>query len=484
MERLIIRLQDGGRPGVCRVSLDYDTQIDGMPEQIARRNKPRALRFPAALATAEPVKVGEKLMTALCRQPAIEWAIQQAMGREQLIPLFLRVEDGGESGDQMPWELLFDAQQSFLALSEHYPVVRSKSLFGKREVERELALSAGSRPEIRVLALLAAADAGWQTELTALEHAVEAGRTLGCDVLIHVLHSARPEDIVAVADKKSGIRFSPFTRVEDLWDAASSDRPNILHFFCHGSVDNGPKLLCARVLYNSVPDERNIVRIAAEDITTNLSRDQNIWMAVLNACSTAKGDYTKAQTSFALQLLGSRVPLVVANRVPVQDSDASVMTQSLYPSVVRKVVSRGSGTGEVEWADSLRPARRALVKSHIGTYTETEAERRTDPWSRPVFYSVPSFPTLRGTDRPNAFDCSRTEVRESLTEDLQSITERPDERITGGSTPASNSPGHAPEQATESTAVAWYDVGPYAGTQNDEEAREDDEAEAPGFATV
>ncbi len=258
-------------------------------------------------------------------------------------------------------------------------------------------------------------------------------------------------------------------------------RPNILHFFCHGSVRNGQRLECAKVLYSEVPDPANQVHLSPEDLLENLARDQHLWMVVLNACRTAEGDSSGYQNSFALRILGQKVPLVIANRVPVQDSDASVMTRSLYPPVLRKV-SAAANDRIVDWANTLLPARRALVNRHRGDLTGSDSAAQKDAWSRPVFYSLPSAPTLQPVMEAEPFEAARRETRELAMEQLESAAERFPERSTGGS--SHNSPTSASEPKVK-YRTAPYNAGGYdadAAEHGREGRSDDDEAEATGLA--
>ncbi|HWE50659.1 MAG TPA: CHAT domain-containing protein [Bryobacteraceae bacterium] len=463
MDRLVICMKGDGTSSTFYVSLATETDIEGMPADIEEKNVLYTLQLDRKLIGADPQSAGDYLMNELCRHRAIEWAILQAIGRDHLVPIFLRVDPGGEAGDEIPWELLFNRKQRFLALSDRFPVVRSRQFMGKRNIERELIHPAGRRPEIRVLAILAAANAAWLYELRALEAAASAGADSGCDVRIQVLHCATPADIRAEADPGSGIQFAPFTDAGDLWNAVERHRPNIIHFFCHGSVKNGPQLHCAKVLYASVPDSRHMVNIAPDDIKGNLSADPHVWMVVLNACSTAKGMSAEARNSFALQLLSVKVPLVIANRVPVEDCDASVMTRSLYPAVVKKVMGSLSNDHRVDWSDCLRSARLALVREHLGELTEVEAAAQNDPWSRPVIYAVPYRFSLRGTEKPDPRSSARDEVREEANGQLRDVTQRFGPPVTGGSTPIASPDTTGGSGAARSESWASYGVQAYSG---------------------
>jgi len=400
-ERIVIRFQNHG--DCCQESLE------AAPVDVPGPNKPEDVSIPPL--TGDPRSDGKILLELLRRQPAISQALDAVTPRDESAPIYLQLEDGGDELDALPWEVLFHPSRKFLSLSNFWPVVRSKQIFNLRDLERDVCVRR-RRTKIRLLAVLAAAGADWRRELCSFEKASLACSKLACDLEVILFHSARgPVTSAAIAPD----RIRPFTSAQALWDAIAEFSPNILHFFCHGSVANGPQLHCARVLYHDQPIPENMVTISPECLQRNLPLSQSLWMVVLNACSTgaAAGEN---QHSFARELLSPQIPLVLANRVPVEERDASILTERLYPSLAQTVRSHAR-SNEAEWSGSLLSARNALVN------LPTAAQ---DAWSRPMLYAVPNRFRFHPVATADPEDASRRETVDSVQSHLRHVGHFPD----------------------------------------------------------
>jgi hypothetical protein len=247
------------------------------------------------------------------------------------------------------------------------------------------------------MALLSALQRPAAMEWEGLKNAVLASRAANFDIELFAL--VGEQDLLdtinqEIADGLQGIRVAPIPdRTSELENLIGDDfRPQILHFFCHGSASLGlPRLELATILDWMQDNQSGSLKVEINELF-GLTAMQEIWLVTLNCCEGGKAE--ENMHSMAHRLVAYGVPAAVGVLEPFDAADAHEFCAGFYPAVftkLKRLVEKAAAGGEIEleWADALRPPRKNLCQKH-GDDPFNNRE-----WALPVMYVRPEPFRLR-----------------------------------------------------------------------------------------
>jgi CHAT domain len=365
------------------------------PSQLAQAAMVR--RFPYGAGDAVPRsfaggvgtvdQMGAYLMNALSQHPAIDRALQNlldaAPGTTQ--PLLIRISPEAEN---LPWETVF-ANGTFLALDQRWPIARMSQQDGKTVTERDF------QPPLQMMLILAAdgvdATAEWDGILASLQTA-----PFPVAVRALVAQAGLRDRIAATNVPNVSVSAEMVPEGRDLIDLIrdAQPSPNVLHFFCHGTVVNGTPYLQIGTALSGI-DAGNAVMLTASDIPVQALGD-SLWLVTLNCCRGAQGP--EAAASLVFSLMRAEVPAVAGMRLPVSDTDANVFSRSFYRTLMRLLAPavRPDAVVELDWTQTLYDVRMALCEAHRTAATYAQEAKSSREWTLPVLYLTPRPFVLRG----------------------------------------------------------------------------------------
>ncbi len=214
-------------------------------------------------------------------------------------------ENGNSPSIELPLEMLFTPppSQSYLALTQRFSVIRYFS-----EAQRPLFDPVPTAP-LRILAVMPN-----PPDLPPLNVAGER----------ELLEKSFPKEGPVRLQVLAGAEAN----TERLQDVLRAYQPHIFHFVGHGTINN-PMAQAAIAMAN----DQTFRLLAASELST-LLRDNQIRIAVLNACDTGSAPTGDAIAGLAGALVVAGIPAVVATLRPVTDPAALLFSRELYRSFV------------------------------------------------------------------------------------------------------------------------------------------------------
>ncbi|MET9296044.1 CHAT domain-containing protein [Streptomyces sp. NPDC003077] len=316
---------------------------------------------------------------------ALGHALRADEGRR--VPVFVYDRSHGW-GERLPWETLRTPEGVFLSLAAQWPVNRmvDAAVTGARP----RALDSGD--PLRIAAVLSCLGVSALQEWNALKEAVGTeGKAIDLDLLVLTGERDLRDVIRADGPPGSGVKVSVGSiplHQEDLVGVVEEFEPHILHFFCHGSVDQGPHIELATTSDWDGWGTRSSLHLEAANIIELTPVDGRPWLTVLNCCSGAAPGQGYGPLARKLVTDGG-FPAVIGRREPIAVEEAQELTRSLYRELFVSLRERGLGgirPEDVDWFEPLRRTRRLLLRPHSVARTPSNAAATSKEWSRPVLY--------------------------------------------------------------------------------------------------
>jgi hypothetical protein len=335
---------------------------------------------------------GQKLLDELRKHPAIKEAIKDLMkvapGHSHSFYVYLMVE----AAERLCWETLCGNTGEFLSLDTRWPIAR----IADSVVDRQLPMYS-FKPPLKVMALLSALNRPAAMEWEGLKKAVLASRAANFDIELFVLVGEQTLfDTInqEIANGLQGVQVEPVPdRTSELENLIGDEfRPQILHFFCHGSTSLGlPRLELATILDWRQENPGGSLKVEVNELLGLLAM-QEIWLVTLNCCEGGKAE--ENMHSMAHRLVAHGVPAAVGVLEPFDAADAHEFSAGFYPAIftkLQRLIEQAADDGviEMEWADALRPPRKNLCQKH-GDDPSNHRE-----WALPVMYVRPEPFRLR-----------------------------------------------------------------------------------------
>jgi hypothetical protein len=332
-------------------------------------------------------EAGERLYADLSTHPAIALALNAAFQQSQMNPICFRLDDVVDA-DQLPWEAFRFGTSEFVALNKRWPIVRLRET--TESAPRDVYEFAAP---IRILAVLSAPGTGTDRRAPAapqwasLRLAIEQHR-LG--------PSATPVELTLLTceeDLRDAIRTANLQGVtaeliadkEDLIAKIRAVRPQILHFFCHGTSEEIPHLQIGTHLDWQAQQDPSIA-LESEELRQRADPDQNVWLVTLNCCESAMR--AKDARSLANSLVAQGFPAALGMREVIDVQTAHQVCSLFYPAALQLIDAAQEGSVvEIEWAAALYEARTGLVNLCCAGLVPQAAAKSSKSWTIPVLYT-------------------------------------------------------------------------------------------------
>jgi hypothetical protein len=328
---------------------------------------------------------------------------------KEYMSLQLQLESA--AADQLPWEALVDANDSFVALDARSPLSRVLPVDSPDRVRHEFVFV----PPLRIACVLGA----WWKEAGGLaEHRAEwdslreglAAAAAALPVAVHV-YGCDPElepELKANLPAGVTVEWSPITgNATSLLEEIGKFSPHILHLFAHCTTGDQPYLSLSTVADVAAESANPSILISPRDIRQVADRDGHVWTIALNCCDSA--GRTTAGRHFAWQLIKFAFPAVIAMREPVKTTEARIVSRYFYEAALLALAQIPvGGRKEVDWAEFLQRVRLHLAGD---PHSATKSKR----WLIPVMYArTDPFQIIRG--KPDVSETERVKLRSAREE--------------------------------------------------------------------
>ncbi len=339
-------------------------QVDVVAGGVSRNPTPlkaRAADPPYAELKVRPLRQGlvKECGDDLCASLATNPGVMATLNRFQTPPQDTRhpiyVSISHPEHENLPWEAIWRQSVEFYALGEHWPIARLPSASDDTKVAQRVI---GEVP--RIIAVIAAEGANIEGEWSGFKKLLEQ---FPDKIDMHVL--------LASDQLKARIEALALPRVECSWVGETADDvirrirtwdPNIVHFFCHGTSQNGGSLSVVNRLGDTVKIPR--------DKLLQLKENDGLCLVVLNCCLGGNADPNDHASSIARELVKAGLPAVVAMREIITDKSANAFTSSFYAELFVRLraclnAHPAGNNGPITvpddtWLDALFHARQAL----------------------------------------------------------------------------------------------------------------------------
>lgn len=339
-------------------------QVDVVEGGVSRKPtllKARAADPPYAELKVRPLRAGlvkecgDKLCASLAANPGVLATLDrfQTPPRDTRHPIYVSI--GDPEHENLPWEAIWRQSVEFYALGQHWPIARLPSASDDTKVAERVI---GEVP--RIMAVIAAEGADIDGEWTGFNKLLDQ---FPDRIDMHVL--------LASDQLKARIEKLKLPRVQCSWIGETADdviqrirtwSPNIVHFFCHGTSQNGGSLSVVNRLGETVKIPR--------DKLLQLRENDGLCLVVLNCCLGGNADPNDHASSIARELVKAGLPAVVAMREIITDKSANAFTSSFYAELFVRLracldAHPAGDNGPIEvpddtWLDALFHARQAL----------------------------------------------------------------------------------------------------------------------------
>jgi hypothetical protein len=348
--------------------------------------------------------IGEEVCKRLLVHPGVDQLFTGNVAlapNAEPAPIFIRVD----RSSTLPWETLYHPQRRFLALDPQgrWPIARIPRWHAEEKNPKRIEVP------IRIAAVLAATNRQAKEEWDAL-YAALATNAIDFRILVLVAEDALEKYIRTLGDARIDVRFVPDTP-EALTAALKSFRAQIVHFFAHGLMRQGPQLEIATRGSHDGSNEDHVY-LNAEYLK---SIGPQLWLVVLNACRGADASGDRIE-SLAFQLVLDGVPAAIGMRDVIDLSDARTFTRAFYAAAVEQIAAKLGAPGvpvTFRWADALRAPRSALCRKHGGV--PDEAATTHAEWTLPVLYVRHVDAQVEAVHTPALSDHDRANLTAELT---------------------------------------------------------------------
>jgi len=333
MSRTVVRFQESN-DGVTRFSLEYPKallQPNKLFDLLSRPDQPPFSDMRTGSGSPNHVQeAGRKLFDELSKHPAIAPAIAAALQQQQggCSPICLRLDDSALA-DDLPWEAVcglgISGVQEFFALDERWPVVRMREV-----METEPVSVYTLEPPLRITVVLSAAGRTPQTRAPARPQWDRVRETVDKHLQVNNPVQVKVTVFAGEEDLRNHIRDAnlPWVTAGLIADQASflnaikDSRPQILHFFCHGTAEGIPHLRIGSYTDWEVEREPSIA-LTARELRQSADPDQNTWLVTLNCCESA----TRAADarSLASSLVAAGFPAALGMREAIEVQQAHLL---------------------------------------------------------------------------------------------------------------------------------------------------------------
>lgn len=327
------------------------------------------------------VRLGDGLRDRLSQNVMINEVIDRALGDNvaESIPIFFRVGDA--KAHTLNWEA-FRGNDQFLAL-QHWPIGRVPSGGDIPEEARREFTS-----PLKVAVVLSAVGRSGLDEWTGIHNAIQQARAQGLGISVTLL--AAEDEVVdaaqaaqAAGDRDLAVEPVPATPTA-LVDRLAEIDPQLVHFYCHGSVESDVHILEIGTVNDWLRDDGTSSLHLIIDELAEALKGGNVWTVVLNTCRSAEAQVDTAQLalSHAERLVANGIPVAIGMRRLVNQTEASAFSGPFYRSAFEQIGDAVDGPDKhIEWADTLLRARQTLRDQARANGADP------DSWTLPILFA-------------------------------------------------------------------------------------------------
>jgi hypothetical protein len=361
------------------------------------------------------VAYGQEITKALCKHKAVDPVLKEFFGLPPQDPVILKFLITTTEGERYSWETLCDDRPIFLAV--HHTCSLSRVTIGGRP-EQEGDYASFEWP-IRMVAFLSPSRVESRDELQVIVDAVTTARQGGLKIRVSVYLGEQGLLDDALERVKSGtwpdIEVFPIpSNAYDIEEVLKRERPQIVHFFCHGIAKAGLNLLeFASVNDHDIKAVNGSIPLAIERLELVMSTIGTVWVTLLNSCASAMSPgavdpldaiQVPKLFSMACRLAQTGSPLTVGMTEPITDEDATRFAGVFYQIAFRFIREatkqlRPGALATIDLGEAVYQARQKL-HANAGAGPVTNGSGR---WWLPVLYSRerPLKVTLMGKEQVN-----------------------------------------------------------------------------------
>jgi hypothetical protein len=320
---------------------------------------------------------GTMLKDALSVHDAIKEELNQFFGLDPPNQARLHLLFGVPLAETYRWEALC-ATNRFLALNGCCSVSRIPISGGAKNI----ALRTFSEP-MKLVAFLSAVGISAVSEFEAITTILPVARANGLDIKA-VLYVCE-EELLSRSLPNVEIRPIPDTGL-GIEAALKADRPQLLHFFCHGRFSDlgEPLLELASISDQDIEAPIGSIALTIQRLGEVLVAIGSVWLTVLNSCSGAK-QIPRLHSMAATLVVNGGSPISIGMAEEIADIDATLFTGAFYKEALEALreatSSLQSGDGVV--IDLGPPVGRARKE----LYSKYEQDlNKFGRWCLPVLY--------------------------------------------------------------------------------------------------
>lgn len=391
------------REAVIEIASSFDPGKFGVRLRGAASSHKNAMRFKSIsldtsklpeLDTPENVeRYANQIKDALCSHEAVAAELTAIAKTESPAELRFIVESGPES-EGPRWEAVSmrpDAQ--FLALKPECAVTR----MAYTSDIRDPGIRTFSLP-LRMVAFLSPANITAKYEFDAICSRVRAARQQDLAITCSIYLGEQS----LLDEKRASIQTGELQGIDiakmppsafEIEEVIRSQRPQLLHFFCHGKTEAGEHLLEFATINDwDHKRDRGSMSLTIERLRQVLISTGTTWLTVLNSCSGARA--VDQIHSMALALAQNASPVTVGMAEQIEAADANLFVRAFYGRLFGilgtslAAVAEGDET-VLYLAPAIYTARAALHEEYLKeqNFSEPPPPRETfGRWCLPLLY--------------------------------------------------------------------------------------------------
>ena len=207
-----------------------------------------------------------------------------------------------------------------------------------------------------------------------------------CTIYLGQQHLLDTAQAAIAAGRLPGVMVAPIPRTAMSIEAELfKNQPQILHFFCHGIVGAGVRLLELATINDwDVGASAASVKFSLERLDNVLLSTNANWITVLNSCSGAEA--VDQLHSIALTLAKAATPFAIGMAEPIDPNDATDFTRAFYAELFRVIGTAIGPIGDgqqvtLDLASTVLPARDVLHNKY-----KLDPPEAFGRWCLPVAY--------------------------------------------------------------------------------------------------
>jgi len=328
--------------------------------------------------------IGREVYQRLIKHKAVHEALEQItrIKHPERRPFYIELRT--DRSENLPWEAICCPQAKHLALDRRWPIARMVYR-GPLPKKRDVRYFDGT---LRITAILAAHKVDAWEEWEALYEAIATSK-IPCRLDILTSQEKLIEDISHRATQhRSQCNFFEISvdwvpdKESKLIERIQDNKPNIVHFFCHGSSGYGLSslIIATRATTEKITADPPLSLEAFQLAELN---HQTLWLLTLNACETAKSSGNSM--SLIYNLVYDGIPAAMGMHNKIEKYNANIFCKNFYQTILDEFSQISTQTDfRLKLENSLHLLRKAFCEEHSEPLHLGAKEYKE--WTLPVLY--------------------------------------------------------------------------------------------------